>query len=774
MSRTSGCVLVMAILMGSFYVTFCYSQDVSDVKDVLIFGDAESEEQHNLDSGRSEKITGGLGESARRLLAPETGNWEGGRIAFTLKVDPEKQNYITIRLWGSDVTSNRLILYCEGKQVGYRHLGDIDILDFGSLEPAYNGRFYYNTTPLPLAMTRGKQALRFEIRSTGRIWGYGRTFEQYQKTMTEPTRSIYRIYTHIDGYFVPPADEKQGKVPFNVPVREKPGAEVLDRLKERVNRELSEFLALDKPLNQMQMQFISRAYHVKWTVAYRNPKVVERVIEGADKLYMDFKQNRRVAEAGPASYNPDWFGLGPVGDCIRLLAEELRARLDEELFGGVKRREAWSEMLCYSRDWHRRHRRLYTNQSMINDLYGIYLSNRGVAVIEPGKAIAESQIRRYLYESVGLEPWLGSDDANGNPQKPLGENYWQLTSKGLTKELGYVGNYGEVLDWVTTLYNATRPAPDRPGDVKIKTRLEKITHARGVFRYPAPDADGYRAMRLETIIGWRDSHYPGDVVYGERPTWDASAIYCAAVTLDSNSVGYAQQMFDDNQYFKSVENQLTFGGLRATAGLLHQGEAYELLKSQPESPKRLPMSPGQPDFVFTDEEDGVVAIKNGDEILYASLYWRARYAVNFLARVHYITPRFDRIAVVRQGTEYEASGMTYKRPDWTDFGFGNGGHKYPGDFHSAHVGEELPIARIPEGILFRPGDENVNAGKGSFYKLRYGPYLIAMNCTKDKTYQLEIPEGYPGAKELVTGKIIARDETLNVAALSTVVLYLDK
>jgi hypothetical protein len=118
--------------------------------------------------------------------------------------------------------------------------------------------------------------------------------------------------------------------------------------------------------------------------------------------------------------------------------------------------------------------------------------------------------------------------------------------------------------------------------------------------------------------------------------------------------------------------------------------------------------------------------------------------------------------------------MSYKRPDWTDFGFGNGGHRYPSYFHSAYAGEELPIAKIPEGICFRPGDENVYAGKGSFYKFRYGPYLIAMNCTEDKTYHLEIPERYAGAKELVTGKIISTDETLNVTAMSTVVLYLDK
>src|ERR1035441_6500865 len=104
--------------------------------------------------------------------------------------------------------------------------------------------------------------------------------------------------------------------------------------------------------------------------------------------------------------------------------------------------------------------------------------------------------------------------------------------------------------------------------------------------------------------------------------------------------------------------------LRVTAGLLEVPDDYEFIKAQPPQTKRLPMSPGQPDFVFSDEVDGVVAVKNGGEILYASLYWRARNAVNFLARVHFTTPTVDRIAIVREEAEFEPSGQFYTRPDW--------------------------------------------------------------------------------------------------------------
>jgi hypothetical protein len=766
--------LIAVILIANVFPIFCHSQIASDIQDKIIFGDHESEKQHALSPGQSEIIQGGMGEPARRLLAPQTENWKGGQIAFTLKVDPNKPNYITVRLWGSDTSPNYLILYCGDKQIGYRHLGDIEVLDIGDTEPACNGRFYYRTSPLPLEMTKGKKELRCEIHSTGPIWGYGQTFEQYQKPMTQPTRGIYSIYTHTNGYFVPPAVEKQGEPFTSPPLRREPGIEVLDQLKQRVNREIDNILKSETPINQMQMQFIARAYYVKWTSAFQNPQVVKQIVKGTDALFSAYRKDPTVAQVGPSAYNTDWLGLGPVGDCVWMLTEQIKPYLDEKISDGadavLSRRAAWSEMLVASRDWHRRHRRFYTNQSMINDLY-VYSAHRGVAAIDPANALPEAQALRYLYESIGLQPWLGSDTDDG-PEKSVGDNYYQLTDKGLTRELGYVGYYGEVLDWVAQIYDVTRPRPDLPGDARIKVQLEKIIHARAAFRYPAMDADGCRAMRIETIVGWRDTHYPGDVVYGERVSWDGSALYAVAMTLDAESVGYAQQMIADNQFFESIRRQMEGKGLRITAGLLGVPDQYETIKAQPPSPHHLPMTPGRGDFIFTDEEDGVVAVKYGDDILYASLYWRARNAVNFLARVHYITPRFDRIAVVREDVEFEPSGQTYIRLDWTNFGFANGGIHYPDQYHSAHAGEKLPIAKIPDGVKFKPGDENAYAGKGLFYTLRYGPYLIAMNCSKDKTYELKTPAGYAQAPELVSGKVITLDKTPTVAPRSTVILYL--
>ena len=777
--------------------------------DSIAFGVAASEAGHGLQVTRSELITNRLGDAARVLLPAGEPAWAGGRLAFTLAVDPEKQNYATARLWGSDATVNQLILFCDGKQIGYRHLGDIDLLDIGGGAAAFPGRFIYRTTPLPLALTRGKTNLNFEIRSGGPTWPYGSTFAQFQKPMISPSRGIYKFYTHTDGFFSPPENEKQGAALQNVPVRTSPGAEVLEKLKARVNGEVNSLLKSARPLNEMQMEFLARAYFVKWTPAFQNPKVVAQVTTGMDALFAAWRENPDLAHNDPSTPNPGWFEFGPAGHAVSLLGDEIKPLLDAEISDGgkkISRRAAWSRLLVAGRDWHRQHRRLYTNQTMITDME-IYLSNRGLEAVDPTNALSEAEVRRYLYEAVALEPWRDSD---GRPSWGVGTNYWQLTAKHLTKELGYVGYYGEVLDWVTSIYDATRPAPGKPGDEKIKAQLEKIAAARAVFRYPGVDEDGFRAMRIEAVVGWRDpSHYPGDVAYSERVTWDASPIHAAAATLDADEVGHAQQMFEDGQFFISLERQMAqANNLRVTAGLLDVPEDYEILKSQPPSAQRLPMTPDRggdapvaasgsaaparvsgdeasparsatgrrshADFVFSDEEDGVVAVKNGDEIFYASLYWRARNAVNFLARVHFTTPTVDRIAVVREDVQFTPSGQFYTRPDWINFGFANGGPRYPVEMHSAHAGEQLPIPKIPDGVRFTPGDESVYAGKGDFYTLRYGNYLIGMNLTTDKALELKPPPDVPEAKELVSGKIVKLHAPLNVAPRATVVLYFEK
>jgi hypothetical protein len=169
MKSTVSPALLALVLLGAAPGKF-FAAEISVPLDRIAFGDAASERSHGLNPTHSETTTNKLGASARILLPSGDPAWQGGRLAFRMAVDPEKQNYATVRLWGSDATVDDLILFCEGKQIGYRHLGDIDLLDIGGGAAAFPGRFIYNTTPLPLALTRG----------------------------------IYKFYTHTDGFFPRP------------------------------------------------------------------------------------------------------------------------------------------------------------------------------------------------------------------------------------------------------------------------------------------------------------------------------------------------------------------------------------------------------------------------------------------------------------------------------------------------------------------------------------------------------------------------------------------
>ncbi len=761
--------LPFVCLISLFDTVACAAEPL----DTLVFGDAASEQTHGFANEHSEIITGGLNDQARRLLPLDPVQWEGGRVAFTLRVDPQQPTYLTVRLWGGEANHNRLVLFVDGKQVGYRHLGDVEILDVGSPEPACPGRFFYTTMPLPLSATTGRTSVPCEIRANGRIWGYGKNFAEYQKSMSDASRGIYRVYTHTDGCFIPPANERQGMLPAKPPVRSAPGPEIVEQVKKRVFDELNGLLTAKRPLNQMQAHLLARAWSVTWTPAYHDARVVSQIVAAVDGYYARLKEDPVKVHADPSTWNPEWFGVGPLGDAVRLIASELPGHVDQPMPGvaSMTRRAAWTELFLDSRDWLRTHRRQYTNQAMILDM-NVYRSNRGLRVVAPERAFPEAQALRYLHEAIGIAPWLGSDTDQG-PSKPLGDDYLQLTAKGLTRELGYVGYYGEVLDWIIQILDSTRDG-DGPGDPAIRAQLAKAALARSYFRHPALDEDGNRAMRVEAVIGWRDDHNPGVVTYGMRGARDASCIALAATLRDTASIGAAQQMMADGQLYASLEEQMHERGLRVTMGLLDLPDHHTWLLAQPPSAQRLPLSPGQPDLVFTDEEDGVVALKRGDETLYVSLYWRARSAVNFLARIHHLTPRCDRIAVVRQETLFEPSGETWKRPDWTNFGFANGGHHYPGDLHSALTGEELPIAKIPDGVAFKPGQENIYAGRGTFYRLAYGDYLIGMNMGAKEPQRLTWPAAVTQAKDLVSGRMLKPDAQGGVVVppRSTVVLLI--
>jgi hypothetical protein len=479
----------------------------------------------------------------------------------------------------------------------------------------------------------------------------------------------------------------------------------------------------------------------------------------------------RLAEAGTA-----WF------DDITLIAP------DTATDPAPVRRDAYITMLAESLSYWRQHFPHYSNQAQICAI-GLYQVNRGLRLLAPDRALPEPKARDYLHQSIGTVPYLGPEDADGVPTLPLGAHYTQVTAKGLTRELGYVGNYGEVTDWMIMMYESVSRGTGGSEDDALRKQILKIIKARGYFRIKDVDGDGHTVARIETVVGWRNEVYPGEIAYASRTAWDSHPVMSAAVFRDPELVGWTQEMFADGQFTSQLDLLITYPwtrvGLTALRLVSRDWAAYLAL---PARPNRLPTNWNAPNFVFSDEEDGVVAIKNGTELLYASLYWRARQAVNGYARIHHVTPTDQRSATIRQRpTVSKAADFTVR--DWIlwDYaindpgaaGIPPGGFPPPGDtLHQALAGDVYPVAQWPSdvpdpaiGVHF-DGVESLFVGKASFYVCEYGRYIIAMNTTTDRSYRLDTEHHGP-ARDVASGKRVSLPCRLDVRPLSTLVLYLE-
>jgi hypothetical protein len=509
--------MVLALILGGLSVWFIKPLSADPILDSVKFGDSNSEKSHQFSDDHSEVIQVGLNLPARHLLPLEPVSYEGGKINFVMKVNSEKLNYLTVKLWGSDrgAQRGRLLLWAEGKQVGYRNQGDYDILNQCDDDPLYPNRFVYVTVPLPPNLTRGHDQISLTISSLGPEWPYGTTFEQYQKNLTEPSRGIYQAYTGTSPFFDPPKEEAQG-APTLWPVRTTPGDEILDQAKEKANEQLAR-LAGQPPIQGKNLRkrgdailALAYGYVNSWASISKSDAALKQIIAAGDSYASDQAED-------PGFVGIDWPGAGPLGEAIMLTHSQLDQALDAPVPGLTgTRREAWSRVLKASVDFWRTHRRNYTNQSMIVDWY-IYTANRGLELINPPDALPEDKTMGYLYQASGIKPWLGSDMADGGSEMPFGSSYCLVTDKGLSRELGFVGTYGEtILEFLSHMVRVT-------GDAQLRAQLAKIAHARLYFRYPAADSDGFRAMRLESIIDNRTAHYPAGVAYGTadvREDWE--------------------------------------------------------------------------------------------------------------------------------------------------------------------------------------------------------------------------------------------------------------
>lgn len=755
--------ILTRLLPGALLFTVWAAPARGAVFDAIQFGDPGSEQSHQFEDGGAEAVRCESNEAARVPQPSDPLSWRGGGMKFNLRVQPGRQNYVTFKFRGGETNENSLLLLVGGRQLGYRFFGDVEIPSPAVREPVSPGRFYYVTLPLPMSATYRRDRLDFELFAAGPVWLSGRTFAQFQKELTTPGRAICRMVVHDDPFYVPGEEEVVAKVPEPIPPESRNGS--FDALKAHVNRELAALLADKGPIDQTGLLLLARAYHVPWTVAYRKEAVVEKVRDGMDELFRRRREDPGLARDDRSAVWPELTGFGPAGEAVLLLQKELEPFLAQEVSDAaerpVTRRRAWAELFEAGVRHLASARRPWAEQSLVIDR-NLHWNDRALKFLDSAKGLPPGMTLEFLRESVGVVPWSGPVDMKGKSALPVEARPMLFTAKGLPKEYGYDGGRGEgILGLAVPAYEASAPEPGKPGDGRILEALRKIVRARSVFRYPALHAAGNRIMRLESSVGWRDTEFPGAPAYVQRPDTDSAPLAAAAaLPPDGEISGAARRMLDDGQYFPALDGMLkSEEGRRVAAALLAEPDRYRAAAALPPGGEPMPME-GQKNFVWYDGETGVLAIKDGNDILYASLYWRAPSGVNFLAKVHHITPEAERFATVRQEVVFTPSGGTFQRPGRTTFGIAPGGLNYPGRTDSLHSGETLPTAVVPKEFNFKPGQEHPLAGRGDFYRFTYGPYLVGANMTAARSFPLTVPEKgryrlLPDGGEVKPGEVIS-------------------
>jgi len=739
-----------AILFSIITIVITCSITSAAVIDEINFGDFLSEWNHDVGGENNRSETNGLnGLNCRLVKAPQPFADYGGSIEFTIACDPVKQNYLTIKLWGSDIPTGaeRLYLYYDDKQLGYRSEFDYMPLDDASTgEADFKNRFYYRSYMIPMTITQGKTSLTLSIQSWGYWWGYGGTYDGCQQPQTQESRGIYRLYMHTGSFFTPNSNESQGEPLVLGPIRQDDGQDALAYLKSQAESEVDRLRA-GNIIEKADLAELAESYLSSWCSYYQDINVVNQVIANLDHYSQQ--------QASTGNMNLGWTGHGELAQALLLLISEfeslglLDVLIDHDLNAGTAmktRRQAYAEFFRDGRDWRMLDRRTITNQVLWCEV-SIYASNKAVAALVPAMAWDESYALQTVYEAVGLLPfgsWYApmTPSSSTNIYFSTNWDYYQVTTKGLAREMGYVALYGEDGPLLAKLARLS-------GDETLKQHCAKFMAARAPFRFLDNDSSGNIAMRIENAISGRHNHQTGRVQYG------AETFAEAAIFQDPVSVKAAQLYIEHNQVFVS-RSYLSY------SNKVERVNDYLTVASLPDSNYVFPMTDSNlPGYAWADEEAGVVAVKVGDHRFYAALYFRAK-ALNSMARVHYTTPTIDRVVEVPMDIQYVPSPTrpAFVRNDNISSGMGYFWPPSELGFHSYHNGEVCPMADGPLG------------GLASFYRMEYGDFLVGMNCSEQTTYTLSIPPGSPAAAyDLISGQTIDLTTNPQISPKSTMILY---
>jgi hypothetical protein len=459
------------------------------------------------------------------------------------------------------------------------------------------------------------------------------------------------------------------------------------------------------------IEVYARAYCTEWSDFYQHREMLERIVAAFD--FYSRAQGNSGGFMGPPLPGkdvnwPTWLG-GPdrsdfspgleVGqrffwDGFGMVLPDLdkggvlEASIDDDLEPStpeVSRREAYTRMARRSFDLYSKQvQRCSIANQMIHNFLALNSVYKVIEIIDPKRAKADAKRMEEIAEiAVGIR------------RNPIWNNY-SYSPDGMPLEDGYDANYGKGGLQLVEVAELTRyPQIER----KARLAIESYAH----FVYLSNDSEGYRTLRNTEWISARIMRgFPGLERY-------FLSKYAAKELRIPAAIRYFELQEEHGRARDELES-LNFrspGGLwdRVLFAVAKANDAQDdAASSMPSTDYRLPDERGE-DSAFVDEYLGLVAFRQGDARMFASLNWESRFGrdwakgtANHVVRLEYTTPTINRLVTATcVDTQGGALGMN---------------------------------------------------------TLRYGPYFVVINGSEDRQFQYEVPEDMRGnaATDLVTGE----------------------
>jgi hypothetical protein len=755
--------------------------------------------------------SGLLNQPGRKILRfeanPFAGDYPGiygGEYCFVMRVDGNSQNYITLRTNGGDVVT-------AGER--YRVMIDNkDLQDYSRDAVSFSankapGAFAYNTLIIPRKATDGKSMVVVRIRAYGRYWGYAQqgNFAGYQRAMEGDMPPIYDIYTSTDPV-INLSDEVQGSLAQYASAASKAITQQLTDLKNTVSTTLANAIKNEVEGNDFKPAYANNNFNVvlamgmayqKGIYGTNSTDLAKKIRNAIDSMvyinYLvkqgaDIKVSAKGQTATLQTAGAGWGGLfGGQGMGMYLLWKAGKITdlwLNKKVDLGIgndttTRRAQWIAAFKESLDYGltKNGRRFITNQLMeaSHSVYGACLAL--YALDNTTYHNAPKLGLRMMREALGLEVFTGVPanstfdgsikDADGYPTYQLGDsastntnlNFWGkdfhcTTAMGNGREQGYTCTscYGNMGGRISDMYIATTYDPyigtivGGEGDKDILQVAVNNCKYQAYFTYPTVDADGYRGITSESPICWRNRYEPGKNYYGN--------LVVAALSGDEELMGHLLQAYKEGRFTIDTSYILYPYYTRSYYTTEALDKLIDFASSHDVDYTKMPSTDGEVDYVVGDPDDGIVAIKHGDNHLFVNFMSESNLLSSGAA--HLITPtQTQRIWFVPDKIEYFHSGHTATLPNT----YWNGNHKitYPDNPEMANGGMTYEYPAYDE-----EGNYNTNRPLCQYYQQLLGQYLVAENCSSSKSYNLEMTKAIDGKKavDIATGQTVTLSSSI--------------